>query len=181
MTNLPIKQSLYLILFGVLIGLLAGGVIWITSSQPRGVPVILSTRSPDQLLTVYISGEIANPGIYQIPLGSRVNDVVNIAGGFLPDANVSLINLAELVSDSSHIKIPALSMNSDQSGVIVNINTASEFELAGLPGIGPSAAKSIVTYRTENGPFKSIEEIQKVSGVGPATFEKIKQLITVGD
>lgn len=181
MTKLPIKQSFYLIAFGVVVGLLSGGVIWITAGHPRGEPVMIFTRSPDQLITVYISGDVVKPGVYQVPLGSRVNDVVNIAGGFLPSANTNLINQAELVSDSSHIKIPSQLRNEGMTSNGININLATEIELEGLPGIGPSVAKSIVAYRTENGPFQKIEEIQKVPGVGPVTFEKIRNLITVED
>jgi len=180
MNNFPAKQSLFLISFGVIIGLLMGGVIWIVASPPRGKPVTLATQPSDQLISVYISGEVVNPGVYQIPLGSRVKDAIDIAGGFLLSADVSQINQAALVTDSSHINIMPLISTGNSQNPGININSATEDELETLPGIGPVSAKNIINYRLENGPFNTIEEIQKVAGIGPQTFDNIKHLITVG-
>ena len=181
MNNFPARQSFILISFGVIIGLMMGGVTWIIASPPRGKPVTLATRPSEQLISVYISGEIVNPGVYQIPLGSRVKDVVEIAGGFLKGADFSQINLAAMVNDSSHINILPLNSDGNIQNSGININIASEEELETLPGIGPVAAKSIIDYRIEYGPYKNIEEIMKVAGIGPQTFEKIKHLITTGE
>jgi competence protein ComEA len=179
--NIPYKQSFILISFGVIIGLLMGGVIWIIASPPRGYPITLATRQSNQLISVYISGEVVKPGIYQIPLGSRVKDAIDIAGGFLSTADVELINQAALVMDSSQVNIPPLRVKENLLNTGININTASAYELETLPGIGPAFAKNIVDYRSENGPFTVIEEIQKVVGIGPVTFEKIRHLITIGE
>ena len=180
MNNIPTRQSLILISYGVIIGLLMGGIIWITASPPRGKPITLATRRADQLISIYISGEVVNPGVYQLPLGSRVKDAVEIAGGFLSTADVSLINQAAIVTDSSHISILPLQPNENLNATEININTASADELETLPGIGPTFAKNIIDYRLENGPFGSIEEIQKVAGIGPVTYDKIKDLISIG-
>jgi len=182
MNNFSAKHSLFLISFGVIIGLLMGGLIWIVSSPPRGKPVALATRPSDQLIRVYISGEVVNPGVYQIPIGSRVIDAVEIAGGFLSSADVALINQAALVTDSSHLNILPLMTRGNLQSSAININIATEAELESLPGIGPVSAKSIIDYRLENGPFRAIEEIQKVAVViGPITFDNIKHLISIGE
>lgn len=181
MNNLQPRQSFLLIFYGVMIGLMVGGLIWIISSPPRGKPVTISTRSPDLFISVYISGEVLYPGVYQLPKGSRVKDVIEIAGGLLPNADVARINQAAIVDDSDHINIVPVNSQGVIENSGLNINTATEAELQNLPGIGPVFAKSIVDYRTENGPFRNIEEIQKVSGIGPKTYENIKNLIYVGD
>lgn len=178
---MTVKQSLFLITFGVIIGLMVGGLIWLIASPPRGKPVTLVTRQTDQIITVYISGEIANPGVYQLPPGSRVKDAIEIAGGLLSSADLNQINQAAMLVDSSHITILSLIPGVNSQNTSININTATEDELEFLPGIGPVSAKSIIEYRMKNGSFGSIEEIQKVEGIGPAIFEKIKDLIYVGD
>ena len=180
MINTSTKQAFLFISYGVFIGLLAGGLIWINASQPRGNPVVLATMSADQTISIYISGDIVNPGVYRLSQGSRIQDAVNSAGGFLPSADVDSVNLAALLIDSSQINIPSLSSMENTISGKVNINSATEEELEILPGIGPTAAKNIIEYRVENGEFMGIEDIQKVAGIGPATYEKIKFLITVG-
>lgn len=180
MINTSTKQALLFISFGVILGLLAGGVIWITASQPRGNPITLATMSTDQTISIYISGDVVNPGVYRLPQGSRIQDAVNSAGGFLSSADVNFVNLATLLIDSSQINIPSLSSVENTFVGKININTATEEELEILPGIGPTAAKNIIKYRMENGVFMGIEDIQKVAGIGPVTYEKIKFLITIG-
>ena len=181
MHNITAKQSLFLISFGVIIGFLMSGIIWITASPPRGKPVTLATRQPDQLISIYISGDVVNPGVYQLPPGSRVKDAIELAGGFLSTADIESINQAALLVDSSHINIKPLLLTEYFQTFKININSASVNELETLPGIGATYAKKIVDYRLENGPFESIEEIQKVEGIGPVTYDKIKDLISIGD
>jgi len=181
MNNISTKQSLLLISLGVIVGFLMSGILWITASPPRGKPVTLATRQPNQLISVYISGEVVNPGVYQLPPGSRIKDAIEIAGGFLSTADIDSINLAALLIDSSHVNIMPLLRNKNSQIYVININSATEVELETLPGIGATFAKNIVDYRSENGPFMRIEEIQKVPGIGPITFDKIKDLISIGN
>ena len=131
-----------------------------------------------------------------LPPNSRVQDAIAAAGGITEDANVENLNLAAQLDDGSQVVVPAVSRAASPADTgsapasteqpqgesvaqIVNINTASQTELETLPGVGPVTAQKIIAYRQENGAFSTIEEIQKVSGIGPATFEKMKHLLSV--
>lgn len=160
------------------------------TATPEQAPETQPT--PAAFAVVYISGAIQHPDVYQVPANARVKDVVLAAGGLTEDAAVDRVNLAEHVADAQHIHIPRQGENppdmaaSGESApaagqeTALNINTASAADLDGLPGIGQSIAQRIVEYRTTNGPFQSVEDLQKVKGVGPALFAKIASLITVG-
>ena len=137
---------------------------------------------------VHICGAVINPGVYQVPVGTRVYQALELAGGSSDDAYLSGINLADKLADGQKVYIPAEGENAegilsiDSGGVqsvMININTASEAELMTLPGIGQSRAKDIIIYRVKNGLFESIDDIMKVSGIKEAAFEKIKDLIKV--
>jgi competence protein ComEA len=150
---------------------------------------------------VHVVGAVKTPGVYALPQGSRIKDAIQSAGGFLADADQKALNLAAFVEDGQRISAPFLQPLSasdtlnpgvDRSTQIdpgaldatpittglLDINSASQEELETLPGIGPVTAMAIIAYRQENGPFATIEDIQSVSGIGPKTFEKIKDLIT---
>jgi len=186
---------------GVVFGLLGAGGIWLASSPPRGVPIQLNPPPTPAPIQVHVSGAVVEPGVYDLPVESRVQDAVQAAGGFAEDANQSALNLAALLEDGFQVWVPAVkqaqttSGTGDTAGVadpdldqpasqdsaqIVNINTANQEELETLSGIGPVTAQKIIDYRETNGLFVGIEDIQKVSGIGPVTFEKIKDLISVG-
>jgi len=173
------KTFLYIAL-GVLIGLLAAGVIWLAASQPRGEAVTLLPSPTARSVTVYVSGAVATPGVYTLPEGSRVTNVIQSAGGFLPNAEQEGINLAAMLQDGQQLDIPVRSAESHVSGGRININTATVEELDTLPGIGPTTAQNIFNYRLEHGPFQSIQDIQNVPGIGPVTYDAIKDLIMVG-
>jgi competence protein ComEA len=173
------KTILYIV-FGILLGLLAAGVILIAGTPPRGNPVSLLPTSTPGLLTIYVSGAVSTPGVYSLPEGSRVEAAIQAAGGFSSGAEIDSINQAALLEDGQQVNIPG---NVDTSKIIVgrvNINTATAVELDALPGIGPTVAQAIIDYRLQNGPFQFVQDIQKVNGIGPATFDKIKDYITVG-
>ncbi|MFH2102657.1 MAG: ComEA family DNA-binding protein [Chloroflexota bacterium] len=173
------KIILY-ITYGIFIGLLAGGVIWITSSNPRGEPVGLLPTPTPELVTVYISGAVVAPGLYSLPLDSRVADVVDAAGGFSVNAQQEQVNLALVLTDGMQVHVPGGGLPSHISAGRVNINTATSDELETLPGIGPTTAQNIIDFRLQNGPFQVIQDIENVPGIGPATYERIKDYITVG-
>jgi competence protein ComEA len=168
------------IAYGVLIGLLAAGIIWLAASRPRGEAVTLLPTATPGILTVYVSGAVATPGVYTLPPGSRVDAAVQAAGGFLPGAEQESINLAKPLEDGQQIDVPGIVDTSHVNAGRVNINTATVAELDTLPGIGPTTAQSIVDYRLQNGPFQAIQDIQNVPGIGPATYDGIKDYITLG-
>jgi competence protein ComEA len=156
-----------------------------TGSKPDSTPTAAYA-------IVYISGAVHQPDVYQVPVAARVKDVVLAAGGLTEDAVIDDINLAEHVADAQHIHIrrqgesppsPASPTDNAAEGAKdgpLNLNTASAADLDSLPGIGQSIAERIVEYRTTNGPFQSIEDLQKVKGIGPALFAKLAPLIAVG-
>ena len=168
------------ITYGVLIGLLAAGIIWLAAWPARGEEVTLLPTATPGLLTVYVSGAVATPGVYTLPEGSRVEAAIADAGGLLPGAEASNINLAMLVTDGQQINIPGIVDTSHVNAGRVNINTATLEELETLPGIGPTTAENILNYRLQQGPFQVIQEIQNVPGIGPATFAVIQDYISVG-
>ncbi len=168
------------ITYGVLIGLLAAGIIWLAASRPSGEAVTLLPTATPGMLMVYVSGAVATPGVYTLPVGSRVDAAIQAAGGFLPGAEQEGINLAKPLEDGQQIDVPGIVDTSHVNAGRVNINTATAAELDTLPGIGPTTAQSIVDYRLENGPFQAIQDIQNVPGIGSATFDRIKDYITVG-
>ncbi len=143
-------------------------------------------------------GAVAQPGVYSLPPGSRVKDAVQSAGGLLKEADQEAINLAALLVDGDRVRVPTqkvptptrlVSTLSGTRGLTptpaatagpLNINTASLEELDTLSGIGPAIAARIIAYRQLYGGFKTIQDIMKVEGIGPATFAEIKDMITVG-
>lgn len=172
------KPYLY-IAYGLLIGLLAAGLLWVAASRPRGEAVTLLPTPTPGLVTVYVSGAVASPGVYSLPDGSRVDDAVKAAGGFIVGAEQDRINLATLLEDGQQIEVPGVISTSRISAGRVNINTATASELDALPGIGPTAAQAIVDYRLQNGPFQAVQDIQNVPGIGPATYDRIRNFITI--
>jgi len=137
---------------------------------------------------VHVSGAVLNPGLYELPEGSRVNNALSLAV-VREDALLENVNLAQILRDEDKIVVPDESQRNDpffsetsnheQSSSIVNINTANESQLQTLNGIGSVYAKNIVEYREQSGPFKTIEEIKNVSGIGDKRFENLKDSIVV--
>jgi competence protein ComEA len=161
-----------------------------TGSETATVPPT-PTPSP---LRIYVSGAVLHPDVYLLPPGSIVKDALLAAGGAGDDADLDRINLAAQVGDGQHVYVPHYGEAAapmvpsdpygsraalDGAGGRVNINTATQAELETLPGIGPSLAARIVAYREAHGPFAAPEDITAVSGIGPATFEEIRDLITI--
>ena len=154
-------------------------------------------------IVVHITGQVKNCGVFELENGSRVIDAVNLAGGFTETADVDKVNLAYVLTDAVKIYIPSKDESQEsvtttkeyittsagdtkaveesemkkESDTIININKASQTELETLPGIGPSLALKIISYREENGAFLSIEDIKNISGIGDSKFENIKNFI----
>jgi competence protein ComEA len=179
---------------GILFGLFVAALIWIVSRNPSGEAVILRPAPTERPVIVYITGAVPRPGVYALPEGSRVQDAIAAAGGFLAEAQRTDINLAAFLIDGEKLDIPFVEGGSpvlptpvqnvenpfSSSNELIDINTASSQELETLPGIGPTTAQKIIEYREQNGAFVSIEDIINVSGIGPGIYERIKDLITVG-
>ncbi|NOY98363.1 MAG: ComEA family DNA-binding protein [Chloroflexi bacterium] len=169
------------IVLGILAGLLLAGVLWVVASPPRGEPVALLPPPTQAPLSVYVTGAVLHQGVYDLPQGSRVEDAVEAAGGFLPIADKEHVNLAAALEDGEQVIVPRLEFSNSGADLDrVNINTAAAEELDALPGIGPSLAQQIVDYRRQYGSFRKIDDIMGVPGIGPATFDRIKDLITTG-
>lgn len=133
---------------------------------------------------VYLTGAVKEPGVYVLPEGSRLYQAIQRAGGLDTGADLSQINEAVFLSDGEHIHVPYIgeTVRSSFDGpdsITVNINTDDAERLMLLPGIGEAKAKAIIRYRTQAGPFSSVEDIMNVSGIGKALFEQIKDRIRV--
>lgn len=183
--------------FGVVCGLLGAGLILLASRPPHGEPIQLLPPPTAARLVVHVTGAVLNPGVYSLPNDGRVQDALQAAGGLRPGANADALNLAGFVQDGERIWVASQELSSPQptgdstaektepekqnpEPGLVNINNASQAELESLPGIGPVTAQKIIAHREARGLFTSIEAIQDVSGIGPATFERIKDLISLG-
>lgn len=149
----------------------------------------------------YVCGAVKKPGVYQFETGARLNEVIQLAGGYSKEAAENYLNLAKIVQDSEKIYVPSkeevnsqaagtngenewsLQENteeSDQTGVgKVNINSADIDKLTSLPGIGEAKANSILSYRTEHGAFQSIEDLKNVEGIKDGVYNKVKDLISI--
>lgn len=178
----------------------------VTESTQTGGGSAPSTTQPEPDLRVYVNGAIQNPGVYQLKPGDRLVDALAAAGGATAKSDLTLINLAQRVRDEGYYYVPEVGETPPPIAVsaeppsqpaesnspvgaqpksnlidnLIDLNTGSAEALTSLPSIGPVKAQAIVAYREQNGPFTSVEEITNVSGIGPATYENIRNLVTVG-
>ncbi len=151
---------------------------WPTSAE---TPVAAHTEASPPTLVVHVVGDVARPGVVRVPDGARVIDAIEAAGGADSDADVTTVNLARLVVDGEQVRVglpPAPQLSApgasgpDAVGP-VDINAAPAAQLVQLPGIGPVLAERIVTFRTENGPFRSLDQLLEVPGIGPAILDDL--------
>ena len=127
-----------------------------------------------------LRGEVMYPGIYKVKVGSLINDVIKLAGGFTDEANIDNINLVSEISKNMKIVIPSKNLSSNTDTInLINLNSATLQVLMTIPKIGEAKAKAIISYREENGGFKNIEELMNVSGIGESLYEAIKIYVTV--
>jgi competence protein ComEA len=201
------KQVIY-VLIGLLAGFVLAGALFIVTRLPSGEAVKLQPSPTQPSITIQIIGAVVRPGVYSFTQGSRVQDAVTGAGGLLSTADTNSINLAAKLEDGQQVNIPfqggalpgpgssfnppfpgsgnssnapflVLTSPTVPAGNLININTATLTQLDALPGIGPTTAQKIIDYRTQHGPFQKIEDIMNVAGIGPATFDDLKTLISV--
>lgn len=194
-------KNLVLILLGILIGIGAVGIgqLFLKTTPSEGIK-ILPTETPTPVV-VYITGAVRKPGIYALPEGSRLVDVVREAGGFKDTADPKAMDLAQLVMDGDKIDVPTtdedlastdfpdLVISDDGlanavdtapvAGDAIDLNTATKAELESLPGIGPTLAQRILDYRDEYGDFYSVEELAEVPGISEALMNELTAYLTV--
>ena len=162
------------------------------SSSEKEVKKEEKEESTEQdLITVDVKGAVKTPGIYDLPVGSRVHDAVQKAGGLTEEADSKSLNLAQKVSDEALVYVPTkgeeVASQQAASGTTpssskekkVNLNKASLEELKQVKGLGGKRAQDIIDHREANGKFKSVDELKKVSGIGAKTIEKLKDYVTV--
>ena len=183
-------KNLWVSAFSIVITLLGVGLIVWLSRPLQGQPIQLIPPPTPGALLVYVTGAVANPGVYEFTPGGRVQDAIQAAGGMTSQANSQQVNLAALLTDGQRILVPALptphtpsprSQKTPTPTVVfpLDLNTATLEEFEALPGIGPVTAQKIVDYRLENGPFLKTEDIQNVPGIGKVTYLEIKDQIKV--
>jgi len=162
-----------------------------SSSQERSEE---KTDSSHEKIMVDVKGAVRQAGVYELPVGSRVYDAVQKAGGMTDEANSQSVNLAQKLEDESIVYVakngeevaPVASASAGTTGGEnqqkdgkVNLNTATEVELQTISGIGQKRAQDIIAYREEKGKFQSVDELKNVSGIGQKTLEKLKEHVTV--
>jgi competence protein ComEA len=207
MSDGSIRERLAMLSRGELIGLIAivvvtlgGAALWYSRSLPRPVDVrraapaagqsVAPTASPSPTapLIVDVAGAVRKPGVYQLTEGQRVIDAIQAAGGPTPKASLEALNLAAPLTDGVQILVPTQAPPGATVGgtaasggptQLINVNTASATDLEALPGIGEVIAQRIVDYRTQNGPFTSVDDLEDVSGIGEAILGDIHDLVTV--
>jgi competence protein ComEA len=207
MSEGSIRERLAALSRGELVGLVAllavtvgGAGLWYVRSLPRPVevaelpgpgddplPAASAGPSPEVVILVDVAGWVRRPGVYEFEEGARVIDAIDAAGGARSGALLESLNLAAPLADGIQILVPragetvAPAPGGAVAGVagLINVNTATPIELEELPGVGEVIAQAIVDYRTENGPFASVDQLLDVSGIGDATLENIRELVTV--
>ncbi len=192
------QNRTYILMFILNLAVLIGVIYLLRRPEPRVIAI--TTPAPYAtatvaLIQVQVNGAVLQPGVYKLPATSRVSSALESAGGARPDADLNAVNLARKLNDGEAVVVPTrkvvaptftVSSAASPSPLAaraphdpVNLNTATVEELDKLPGIGPALAQRIVDYRNQNGPFKKVEEVKNVKGIGDALFDELKDLITV--
>jgi len=189
--KLPHEQQL--IVLGLIISIAVGLLItafrfYFPAAREK---ITIDTPAAALVVTVHVSGAVQKEGVYRLKTGDRVIDALDLAGGSLPLADLSAINLAEILKDGEKIIVPERqkpeekiaekqsSRKAEKQTGKVKLNTADVKALDSLPGVGPATAKAIIEYRKANGPFTKIEQLMKIPRFGKSRFGKIKDLVTL--
>lgn len=167
-----------------------------TTSSSLGAPLagVVTTSTAPGRVVVHVTGAVNHPGVYELATGQRVDDALAAAGGPAADANANALNLAAPLVDGDRIEVPTIGQEVEtDAGVThavlddggsstldpVDLNEATASELEALPGIGPATAAAIVEYRTQAGPFASVDQLLDVPGIGPAKLDAIRDAVIV--
>ena len=194
------EKRLQFVLLVLLAALIFGGGYYYAVSNRDQIPVVVSGENEDagtetsgvgetgETIKIHVGGAVAFPGVYELPPGARKDDAVRKASPLL-EADLDSINLALPLHDGDQIIVPRFSTDSDGGNELsgsgdngsgmININKADAEELEKLPGIGPATSAKIMEYRQKNGAFKTVDDIQNVSGIGSKKFDSIRELITI--
>jgi len=168
-------------------GRLAGSAGSSSSARPVARLTPVSGTSSARLY-VDVAGAVRRPGLYQVRAGARVNDAILTAGGATAAADLTLVNLAALLTDGEQVLVPAKVASAAPDGSTatssqgtpnapLHLNSATAEELDTLPGVGPTTAQRIIDYRTKHGPFATVDELDAVSGIGPAKLAELRDLV----
>lgn len=176
------------------------------TALPQVVPATSLPFPQAASIGVDVIGAVQSPGLYYLPSGARVDDVITAAGGFAPDADRDAVNLAARVQDEQQLRVPrvgddlvvapsavvvdnqVVTSGSDAGGSLaiaapvsgrLDINTADKAALEGLPNIGPITAQRILDFRAANGPFHSLDQLDEIEGIGSATINSLRDLVIV--
>ncbi|CAB4535979.1 unannotated protein [freshwater metagenome] len=180
-------QKRALLIMGVGLLVLSSFVVFRGSSKEVIAAPLIPIEVSIPEVTVDVAGAVNNPGVYSLPAQSRVIDALRAAGNSVTGSDLSDLNLARVVKDGEQIYVNPTVRSANGKRIIkkiiprgpININRATAREFDSLVGIGPVIAKRIVEYRRVNGPFMTIEDLEKVSGIGSAKFEELKSKISV--
>ena len=191
---------LYIATLVLFVLVLVGTVFLLRRPEPVTLAVATTTPRPTAtvaMILVDVRGAVARPGVYALAAGSRVQDVLLLAGNPLSDAETQSLNLARKLNDGEQIYVRTVAeatQSPPSAGpsrgerqptltktppARININTATVDELNALPGVGPALGQRIVDYRDANGPFKAPEDLKKVRGIGDVLYAQVKDLITL--
>lgn len=190
MSNLNLTKEQQLILLGLIISFLVGlGVLgWrhFVPSVEEGIVVEAGETAISQGLgevVVHVAGAVRREGVYKLKTGDRLLDALDLAGGPLPTADLSGLNLAENLKDGQKIivpsKCPAVVGQAGAAGEKINLNTATEEQLDSLPGVGKSTAQQIIAYRKNHGAFTKVEQLTDIPRFGKAKLERIKEKLSL--
>lgn len=186
-----VNRYKYFIIAGVGICTVIGIIVYNVSQNSKEVEYDLEKTEYENItikeevknkIKIHISGEVINPGVIEIEEGERIIDAVNKAGGLTEEADLTKINLAYILDDAMKVHIPNINdeqieIEEDQTKTMVNINTATVEELQKINGIGLSIAQKIVQYRKEHGKFTTVEELKNVGGIGESKYDSIKNYV----
>ncbi len=189
-----------LALVAALAAVVAAVGVW--SERPRSEPVPAlpavtvgdtaaptASAAPAGPLVVSVSGKVRRPGLVEVPDGSRVADAVKAAGGALPGADLTGLNLARKVIDGEQVAVglPATAdaptgggAAAPTTGGKVDLNSATAAQLDTLPGMGPVTVQKILDWRTKNGRFARVDQLREIDGIGERRFAQLRELVTVG-
>ncbi|MDZ7673896.1 MAG: helix-hairpin-helix domain-containing protein [Acidimicrobiales bacterium] len=183
----------------LVVGLAAGALVWLTRQAPEPIESTLPVVEPETVTTttappgpviVHVAGEVARPGVQELPAGSRVIDAVDAAGGVTADADAGRVNLAAELGDGVQVYIPAVgeaappvAASGTEAGTagddLVDLNVAGGSQLEELPGVGPATAAAIIDHRERAGPFATVDDLLDVRGIGEAKLAALRDLVRV--
>ncbi|MBM6647399.1 helix-hairpin-helix domain-containing protein [Bacillus sp. RIT 809] len=153
--------------------------------EKKSKPKVLDTKEQKKIIIIDVKGAVVREGVYEMKEGDRAKDAVEKAGGFLLEADVKKVNLAQIVQDQMILYVPNKNEQVQEVDAFskgeakIQINAASKEQLEKITGIGSRKAESILKYREEHGPFQKIEDLLEIDGIGAKSLEKIKDQIII--